>query len=307
MNFIISGGTGFIGKYLSESLHRQGHHTYILTRSLSDKRNTTDTTYINYDYAADKLPSIEGVINLAGESLFGYWSQKKKEEIIKSRLEATNAIVTLIKNLKSKPSVFISGSAVGYYGYSEDLIFTEATTHPGKDFLAEVAVQWEEAAQHVEKMNIRTIYARFGIVLGQEGSFPLMSLPVKLFLGGKIGNGEQWMSWIHIKDAVGLIEYCLLNPQLSGPVNITAPNPKRNKDFMKIMSQMLNRPYWFPAPAAIVHAAIGEMGQLVTKGQFVLPQAALDQGFEFTFPKLKDALKDLTKDTSAPKLIQRKN
>ncbi|WP_249872759.1 TIGR01777 family oxidoreductase [Oceanobacillus saliphilus] len=293
MNFLISGGSGFIGKHLSKSLHEKGNHTYILTRSANNKTNTINTTYIPYNYPSDRLPIIDGVINLAGESLFGYWSSKKKDDIIKSRLDATNQIIELIKNMKTKPKVFISGSAVGYYGTSEDLIYTEATTKPGKDFLAEVTVKWEEAARQAESMGIRTIYARFGIVLGNEGSLPLMSIPVKMLTGGKIGNGEQWMSWIHIQDAVNLIEYCLFEPQLEGPVNFTAPKPKRNKEFMKILSKNLKRPYWFRTPSTLIHATIGEMGQLITKGQYVLPQKALEQGFEFNYPELNDALKQL--------------
>ncbi|WP_067728739.1 TIGR01777 family oxidoreductase [Oceanobacillus damuensis] len=293
MNFLISGGSGFIGKNLSESLHEKGHHTYILTRSPDNKSNTSNTTYIDYNYPADKLPIIEGVINLAGESLFGYWSSKKKEKIMDSRLEATNHLIELMGNLKTKPNVFISGSAVGYYGTSEDLIFTEATIDPGKDFLADVTVKWEEAARQAEAMDIRTVYARFGLVLGKEGSLPLMSLPVKMYTGGKIGNGEQWMSWIHINDVVHLMEYCLSKPEIEGPVNFTSPKPTRNKDFMKSLSENLKRPYWFRTPSVLIHAIIGEMGQLITKGQYVLPKKALDNGFEFMYPELKDALTEL--------------
>ncbi|MFC4025739.1 TIGR01777 family oxidoreductase [Oceanobacillus longus] len=295
MNFLISGGTGFIGKYISKSLHEKGHHTYILTRSPKTNMNTDNTTYINYNYPAEELPIMEAVINLAGESLFGYWSSKKKNEIINSRLEATNHIIDMIKNMKTKPNVFISGSAVGFYGISEDLIFTESTTEVGKDFLSEVTVKWEEAAQQAERLGIRTVYARFGIVLGDEGSLPLMSLPVKMFAGGKIGSGEQWMSWVHVEDAVKLIAYCLFHSELKGPVNITAPNPKRNKEFMKILSKSLKRPYWFRTPSTLIHATIGEMGQLITKGQYVLPQKALENGFEFTYPELKDALGEIAK------------
>lgn len=293
MNFLISGGTGFIGNYLTKSLHSKGHHIFILTRSTENKANTDGITYINYDYPASVLPMMEGVINLAGESLFGYWSEKRKEKIINSRLETTDHVIQLIKEMKIKPNVFISGSAVGYYGTSEDLIFTEATTEAGEDFLAEVTVKWEECAKRAEVLGVRTVYARFGIVLGNGGALPLMSLPVNMFAGGKIGNGEQWMSWIHIEDAVNLLEYCLTQPSIEGVVNFTAPNPKRNKEFMKILAKNLKRPYWFRTPSTLLHAAIGEMGQLITKGQFVLPRKALDQGFEFTYPTLGNALNNL--------------
>lgn len=294
MNFLISGGTGFVGKHLCQSLQVKGHHTYILTRSPLDYMNTKATTYIHYDYPIEELPPIEGVINLAGESLLGYWSQKKKEKMKSSRLETTDALIQVMKQMKIKPNVFISGSAVGYYGTSEDLIFTEATTSPGKDFLAEVVVEWEQVAKQAEALGIRTIYTRFGLILGKEGSLPFMSLPVKLFAGGRIGNGEQWMSWIHIEDVVRLIDYCLFNRQMEGAVNVTAPHPLRNKDFMRTLASVLKRPYWFTTPSPLIHAAIGEMGQLITKGQYVLPQKALDQGFEFKYPELVKALEELT-------------
>ncbi|WP_087975136.1 TIGR01777 family oxidoreductase [Oceanobacillus rekensis] len=293
MNFLISGGTGFVGNNLTKSLQSKGHHIFILTRTPDKHTNKDGMTYINYDYPVCELPVIEGVINLAGESLFGYWSSKKKENIINSRLETTNQVIQLIKDMKIKPNVFISGSAIGYYGTSEDLIFTEATTQAGKDFLAEVTVKWEESAKLAETLGVRTVYARFGIILGNEGSLPLMSLPVNMFAGGKIGNGEQWMSWIHIDDAVNLLEYCLSHPSIDGIVNFTAPNPKRNKDFMKILAKSLKRPYWFRTPSTLLDATIGEMGQLITKGQYVLPKKALDQGFKFTYPILEDALKNM--------------
>lgn len=295
MNFLISGGTGFVGKHLCQALQKKGHHTYILTRSPLDHMNTKATTYIDYNYPVDNLPPIEGVINLAGESLFGYWSQKKKDQIKNSRLETTNVLIQLMKQMKIKPNVFISGSAVGYYGISEDLIFTEATAKSGKDFLAEVVVEWEQIAKQAETLGIRTVYTRFGVILGKEGSLPLISLPVKLFAGGKIGNGEQWMSWIHIEDVVRLIDYCLFNKSMEGAVNTTAPHPLRNKDFMRTLAKVLKRPHWTTTPSTLIHAAIGEMGQLITKGQYVLPQKALDHGFEFKYPELVKALKELKK------------
>lgn len=296
VNYLISGGTGFIGKQIARSLNNQGHHTYILTRSIKNKVNTANTSYISYDDPAEKLPPIEGVINLAGESLFGYWSANKKNEIMASRLAATNHVIELVNNMKTKPSVFINGSAVGYYGMTEDLIFTEKTAKPGNDFLANVVMNWEQTAKQIESMRIRTIYARFGVVLGKEGALPLMALPVKLFAGGKIGTGEQWISWIHINDVVNLMQFCLFNKQIEGPVNFTAPNPKRNKEFMQKLAEVLNRPNWIHTPSTIINIAIGEMGQLITKGQYVLPKNATNHGYEFHYPELIDALNHLYKN-----------
>lgn len=293
MNILMTGGTGFVGKNLTKSLHQQNHHTYILTRSPDKHLNTDYATYINYNYPAKQLPSIHAVINLAGESLFGYWSHRKKDAILNSRIEATNHVIDIIKQLPRKPDVFISGSAIGYYGSSEDIMFSEETTIPGRDFLADVVVKWETCAKQAEELGIRTVYTRFGVILGGKGALPYMSLPVKMFAGGKIGDGGQWVSWVHIKDVVRLIEFCIANRHIKGPINVTAPNPKRNKDLMKALAIVLKRPYWLPVPSPFIHAAIGEMSQLITKGQYVVPTKALDYRFEFSYPFLNEALREI--------------
>lgn len=293
MNILITGGTGFVGNRLTESFHKQNHHTYILTRFPDKHPNTSYSSYISYDYPAEKLPTIHAVINLAGESLFGYWSNKKKDAILNSRIQATNRVIDMIKQLPKKPDVFIGGSAVGYYGASEDVMFSEDTTIPGRDFLADVVVKWETCSKQAEELGIRTVYTRFGVILGEKGALPYMSLPVKMFAGGKIGDGEQWVSWVHIEDAVRLIEFCLANTHIKGAVNVTAPHPKRNKDFMQILARALRRPYWLPAPSPLIHATIGEMSQLITQGQYVVPKKALDYNFEFNYPFLKEALREI--------------
>lgn len=293
LNILITGGTGFIGRNLIKSFQANNHRSYILTRFPDNYTDTNDEIYISYDYPVAQLPTIHAVINLAGESLFGYWSKKKREAILNSRIDTTNNVIEIIKKLHKRPDVFISGSAVGYYGTSEDLMFTEVTEKPGEDFLASVVVQWEKYAKQVEEMGIRTVYTRFGVVLGVDGALPYMSLPVKLFAGGKIGDGEQWISWIHIEDAIKLINFCIANEHINGSVNITAPNPRRNKDFMKKLAKVLKRPYWFPTPSPLIHAVMGEMSQLITKGQYVLPNKSLDAGFQFSYPNLEEALKEI--------------
>lgn len=294
MNILITGGTGFVGKHLTKALHENGHHTYILTRSPENKQNSELATFIGYEHEPTTLPHINAVINLAGESLFGYWTKSKKQSILESRINITQSLVEMIKKMDNKPDVFISGSAVGYFGSSEDKIFTEATNQAGNDFLAEVALEWEAVANQAEnQLGIRTVFLRFGVILGSEGAFPLMRLPVKLFAGGKIGTGEQWLSWIHIHDVVRLIQFCLNDPKIEGPVHATAPYPKRNKDFMRILASVMHRPYWLPVPSSMIHLLIGEMGQLVTKGQYVLPKKAQGHGFQFNYPHLKEAISSI--------------
>lgn len=293
LNILITGGTGFVGKNLTTSLVKKGHQVFILTRSPSDYKDSNNITHIDYNYQIDKLPTIYAVINLAGESLFGYWTKKKKDTILSSRIETTKKVIQIIKQMKVKPSVFINGSAIGFYGTSTDLIYTEKTTDPGRDFLANVVQKWELTAGEAEKLGIRTIYARFGVILGQEGALPLMTLPIKLFVGGKISSGQQWLSWVHINDVVNLLIFCMTNDKIEGPFNITAPNPIRNKDFIKTLSKVFNRPYWLTTPKVLMRIGLGEMSQLITQGQFVLPDKALTHNYQFSYPNLHEALENI--------------
>lgn len=293
MNILLVGGTGFVGQQLTAALRKKNYHIYNVTRSPEAYQNNESTTYISYHIPIHKLPQIDVVINLAGESLFGYWTRRKKEAILRSRMNTTNTVIKWVTQIEPKPSLFINASAVGFYGTSNEKIFTEATKQPGDDFLAHVVIQWEETARAAEELGIRTIYARFGFILGLSGALPLMSLPVKLFAGGRIGHGEQWISWIHIEDVVQLMIYCIENDQMNGPINFTSPNPQRNKDFIKVLANVLKRPYYLPTPAPILRLVMGEMSELITKGQYVLPKKAEQQNFTFHYPKLEQALENL--------------
>ncbi len=293
MNVLISGGSGFVGSALTNALVKKGYTIYVATRTAAKQSKSDSIFFVTYD-ALDTLPEIDAVINLAGESLFGYWTEEKKERILSSRIDITQTLVDFIESRKKRPKVFISGSAVGFYGTSDDKMFTEETTDPGDDFLAEVASTWEKTARSVEDLNVRTVYTRFGVILGNGGSFPLMKLPVKLFVGGKIGDGSQWISWVHIHDAVHSILECLENDQLTGPVNVTAPHPARNDYFMKAIAQSLRRPYWFPTPALAIRLALGEMSMLIADGQYVIPRKLLHTNdFKFSYPTIELALKQL--------------
>ena len=294
MNFLITGGTRFIGKQLTKTLIEKGHHVYIMTRNPEANESSQHTTFVSYQVQADELPPIYGVVNLAGESLFGRWTIQKKENIRNSRLEVTEKVIELMRAMVEKPKVFVSGSAVGYYGTSKEKIFTEETDTPGNDFLSSVVVDWEDMARRAERLGIRTVYARFGIVLGKNGgSFPLMALPVKGFVGGKIGDGEQWISWIHMMDAANLLEFCIFDDSIKGTVNVTAPDPKRNKDFYRTLATVYRRPYWSSTPGLFLRIILGEMATLVLDGQYAYPKKAMEQGFIFQYPKLEKALESL--------------
>ncbi|MFZ3577997.1 TIGR01777 family oxidoreductase [Virgibacillus sp. DJP39] len=294
MNILITGGTGFVGSRLTEKLTNENHHVYILTRYPDNYENTELITHISYQHYVRDLPTIHAVVNLAGDSLFGYWTTDKKTNIMKSRTEITQHAVEMMQQMEKKPEVFISASAIGFYGTSEDIIFTEKTTEHGDDFLARVALAWETTAmQAADELHIRTVCTRFGVILGEKGALPYMTLPIKLFAGGKIGSGEQWMSWVHVEDVVDSINFCIRNNHLVGPVNITAPNPKRNKEFTKVLAKVLKRPYWFTTPSPVIRTAIGEMSELMTKGQYVLPGKLEEQNYQFSYPHLEDALREI--------------
>ncbi|ASK61058.1 TIGR01777 family protein [Virgibacillus phasianinus] len=305
MNILITGGTGFVGSHLTEALTKENHHVYILTRYPDNYENTKQITYIAYDYYVRDLPAIHTVINLAGDTLFGYWTTEKKTNIMKSRTEVTQHVIEMMQQMEKKPEVFISASAIGFYGTSEDLIFTENTTEHGEDFLSSVAVAWETTAmQAADEMHIRTVCTRFGIILGEKGALSYMTVPIKMFAGGKIGKGEQWMSWVHIEDVVNSITFCMQNEHIEGPVNVTAPNPKRNKEFTKILTKVLNRPNWFTTPAPLVRTAMGEMSELMTKGQYVLPGKLNEHKYQFSYPYLQNALQEINLHKKPKKMSQ---
>ncbi|MFC7320235.1 TIGR01777 family oxidoreductase [Halobacillus campisalis] len=298
MNIVVTGGTGFVGSKLTEELVQSGHHVYILTRNPDGHENTASTTFVGWlkdEFSPwEELPSVDAIVNLAGESLnSGRWTEEKKQSIMQSRIDATEGVLELIQKLKTKPEALINASAVGYYGQSKTKTFTEETVEPGDDFLANVVVEWEKRAAKAADLGVRTAYIRFGIVLGEQGALPKMAIPYKLMIGGRIGSGEQWISWIHVDDVVGLIRYAIEHSHVKGPVNGTAPNPKRNKDFGQTLGDVINRPHWIPAPAFALKTALGEMSIMLLGGQSVVPKKAIEYGYEFKYPELEPALQSI--------------
>jgi uncharacterized protein len=297
MKYVICGGTGFIGSELTKYWLQAGNEIAIVGRNLpKDAPYHPKLSYHTWDSLhADSTPveNADALVNLAGASLSQRWSQSGKKAIMQSRLWAVSAAAKLLARLKHNPSVVIQASAVAIYGTSLQATFYESSPAHVMDFPSDVVKTWEEASDEAYK-NIRMIKLRTGVVLGnRNGAFPKMKLPYLLGFGGNIGTGNQWVSWIHLTDIVRLIDFCIQNPTISGPVNATAPHPVTNEEFGRTIGKVYNRPHWFPLPAILLKTAVGELSEILLKGQRVLPSAALEQGFKFTFPTLQTALEDL--------------
>ncbi|ENH95762.1 Cell division inhibitor [Gracilibacillus halophilus YIM-C55.5] len=293
MNIVIAGGTGFVGNQLTEALINRGDHVYILTRNPQVYHDRFQVTYVGWDPARgeieDTLPAIDCVINLAGDSLFGYWTKKKKQRIYQSRIDATKTLINWMKH--TEVHTFINASAVGYFGTSETETFTEETDTQGDDFLAKVTSAWEGTALEAETLGIRTVLTRFGVILSKDdGALPLMALPFRLFVGGKIGNGKQWVPWVHIDDVVQLLMFAIDHYSLQGALHVTAPEPVRNERLAKALSTVLHRPKWFTTPAKLMQLGLGDMSILITDGQYVLPKKAKSFGYQFQYTSIEQAL-----------------
>ncbi|MDJ0942988.1 MAG: TIGR01777 family oxidoreductase [Kiloniellales bacterium] len=293
---LITGGTGFIGRRLSADLIAAGHRVTVVTR---DKRKLRDVE--GPVAAVDRLDQLDpelcfdAVVNLAGEPVAnGRWTPKKKREILRSRLETTRDVVAFIARAKTRPPVLISASALGYYGFGADAAFDE-DTEPRPSFGNEVCEAWEAAALEAEKLGVRVCCLRIGLVLSAEGgALGQMLLPFELGLGGPIGRGRQWMSWIHMDDMLGLILRALADERFAGPINATAPQPLRNRDFARALGRVLRRPAVLPLPARALRFALGEMAEeLLLGGQRILPKRAEELGYRFRHPELEGALKDI--------------
>jgi uncharacterized protein (TIGR01777 family) len=291
MNILITGGTGFIGTALSRELRNSGHTVVLTTRGPSDSKEKMTWNPPGL-IAPEIISTFDAVINLAGEPIApGRWTKAKKERILSSRINTTRALVESMKRAGTKPRVLISASAVGYYGAHGDEYAAEDTP-PASDFLAYVCIKWEEEALKAEELGVRVVIVRLGAVLESDGgALPQMIVPFKFFLGGPIGSGKQWFSWIHRDDVVGIIKYVLDKDTIIGPVNATAPNPVTNKEFSTALGKEFNSPSWFAVPGFVVKLTLGELGSVLLTGQRVLPEKALKAGYEFKYTDVNDALR----------------
>jgi len=298
MHIVISGGRGFLGKRLQMYLINNGHQVTILTRSLDGNQEVKGVKLVEWmnegNHPEAELENVDAIIHLAGESISGSrWTKSKKERILSSRLNTTKEMYRIIANLERKPQVFINASAVGFYGMSETETYTEKSGSDANDFLASVVKRWESEAEKVKQLNVRTVFTRFGVILGNGGALPLMVLPYKLGVGGTMGSGKQWISWVHIDDAVKMIVYAITHPNINGPMNITAPNPVRMKEFGQTISKVLRRRHWLPVPSFVMKLGLGEMSDMILKGQRVLPELATNHGYHFQYANVEDALENI--------------
>lgn len=299
MKYFIAGGTGLIGTALAESLLGEGHEVRILSRN----PHRVAEAYQAYSWEETSLTAgvtgAEVVINLAGASLAGNhlldmrWTPKRKREIIASRVKAGQALLQAISGLERKPEVFVQASAIGFYG-NQGLEPANENSPPGGDFLAQVCREWEEASAGLEQQGIRRLVVRIGLVLSSTGGLlPTLALPFRFFVGGRIGSGSQYLSWIHLKDVVGSIKYLIEDPTLQGYYNLSAPNPATNQDFSAALGRTLRRPAWLPLPAPAMRLFLGEAATLALDGRPVYPARLLQAGYPFIFPELKVSLRDL--------------
>jgi uncharacterized protein (TIGR01777 family) len=296
MKILISGSHGLVGSALIKSLATDGHEVIRLVRHA----RTVGAAEIEWqpDKALidkEQLEGLDAVVHLAGENIAeGRWTAEKKRAILDSRVKGTALLSETLATLRTPPAVFLSASAIGYYGNRGDELLTESST-PGNDFLADVCQQWEKAASPAAEKGIRTLLARFGIILAENGgALAKMLTPFQMGIGGRIGNGKQWMSWIALDDVVGAIRFMLLDQSVNGPVNFVAPFPVTNAEFTKTLGSVLSRPTFLPIPAFGVRLAFGEMGDALLLGsQKVEPAVLKARGFSFTLPRLEFALKHI--------------
>jgi len=294
MKILISGSSGLIGTAATTALKSDGHNVVHLVRP----GKTTNPGDIQWDpmRATVDVAGLEGidvVIHLSGAGIAdGRWTEERKQLLRSSRIDTTRVLVDSLSRLKQKPRLLIVASAIGYYGSRGDEILTESSA-TGTDFLALVCRDWEAEASRAAERGIRTVMLRFGVVLsGKGGALPKMLPPFKLGVGGRLGSGQQWMSWIAIEDVLGIIRHAIANEQVSGPVNLVAPNPVRNEEFTRLLAGMLHRPAIFPAPAFVLRLAMGEMADAVLlSSDRVKPEKMLAAGYKFRFEILEPALR----------------
>ena len=303
MNIVVAGGTGFIGGALCSSLVAEGHRVSILTRGPGQAPRQRDA-HINWVLWNGRdqgpweqvLEGADAVINLAGAPIAeARWTDARKQLITDSRVLTTRLLATALSRCSSKPATFISASGIGYYGASDDRRLDEGAAR-GHGFLADLCLAWEAEALRAAEFGARVVLLRTGMVLEQDGgALPKMLLPFQFFAGGPIMPGSQWVSWIHRRDHIALIQWALTTPRVSGPINAVAPEPVTMNTFCEVLGRVLHRPSWLPVPSFALKILLGELGTLMTTGQRVIPAKAIVEGYTFHYPTLEPALRAILK------------
>lgn len=292
MHVVVAGGTGFLGRALTASLERDGHRVSALTRRPRPGVATDIAWTPDGDVGpwVESLAGVDTIVNLAGEGIADKrWTPERKAALISSRLKATTSLAKAVSALPSPPRVFVSASGVGYYGPRGDERITEAAT-PGHDFLGELAARWEHATM-AAMGRTRVVLLRTGLVMGREGALKQMLPPFRMGVGGRLGDGRQWMPWISLDDWVGIARLAIEDARAGGPINVSAPEPVTNAEFTKTLGRVLGRPTIFPVPAFALRLALGELADALLTGQRAVPEKALQLGYRFTHPTLADALR----------------
>ena len=301
MKILVTGSTGLVGRALVSDLQRAGHTVCRLVRpdTRAEAIRGSEGFDVRWDPASGELGAAgvgaDAVVNLAGASIAeARWMPERKKLLRTSRVDTTRALVSALAKMAARPRVLVSASAVGIYRNCGDDILTEESK-PGEDFLSRIAMEWEAEAEKAEALGIRVVRARFGVILDKDGgALPKMARPFQFGVGGKIGSGQQWMSWVTLADAVAILRFALENGSARGPINVVSPQPVRNLEFTKALAAALHRPALFPAPAFALRLMLGEMADaLLLSSQRVVPAQLEKLGYQFLHPDLSAALKSL--------------
>lgn len=297
MHILLTGGTGLIGRQLCRHWLSQGHRLTVLSRTPEKVAKICGAGVRGVALLEDLgQEPVDAIVNLAGAPIADRpWTSRRKALLWSSRITLTETLLAWMEQREHKPQVLISGSAIGWYGDGGERELTEDSAPVIDDFASQLCIAWEETAQRAEGLGVRVVFIRTGLVLSAEGGFlSRLLLPFKLGLGGPLGNGRQWMPWIHINDEIGLIDFLLHQKSASGPYNACAPKPVRNREFAKTLGSVLHRPAFMPMPALALKVGLGELSSLLLGGQKALPARLLEAGYTFEFTDLRAALDDLS-------------
>ncbi len=307
MKILLAGGSGLIGSHFTRHLLQRGHQVWILSRNPQGQKLPAGVVGVRWDGKTPQgwwqlLEEMDAVVNLTGENLAGgLWTAARKQRFLSSRVDAGKALVEALRMTARRPKVLLQSSGIGYYGFSGDRLVSEDAP-PGEDYMAKLCVQWEDSTRAVEELGLRRIIIRNSPVFARESLIlKMFLLPFRLFVGGRLGSGRQWVPWIHLDDQIGAMLHLIENEDCRGPYNLSAPEVLRNADFGRTIARVLRRPYWFPVPAFALRLAIGEMSQMVLEGQRADCSRLLSSGYTFKYPALAEALTQIVSLGNQPK------